>query len=52
MGEVERGVDESDMRERLGKVAEHLLGGRVVLLCEQTDVVAEGQHPVGARINE
>jgi len=40
LAERERGVHQREVAERLGKVAELAAGHRVVLLCEQTDVVA------------
>ena len=39
-------VDETDVAERLGEVAEQLAGGRVDLLGEQADVVGEGGRPL------
>src|SRR5436190_22754997 len=43
--EVERGVHEGEMRERLGEVAEHALCLRVVLLREEVQIVAEVDEP-------
>src|SRR3546814_647506 len=42
--EVVRGVDERDVREGLGEVAELVAAVRVVLLGEQADVVADRQQ--------
>jgi hypothetical protein len=40
------GVDQRDVTEGLGKVADQPAGGGVVLLGEQADVVAQGEQPV------
>src|SRR6185437_637495 len=47
--EVEGRVDEREMRERLGKVAEQALRLGVVLLCKQADVVREPHEPLEER---
>src|SRR2546423_47863 len=44
--EVERRVDEGEMRERLRKVAEQALRLGVVLLRDQADVVRERDEPL------
>jgi hypothetical protein len=43
-GKGERGGDQTCMAEGLGCVAEVAAGGRVVLLTEEPNVVAEGQE--------
>ncbi len=45
VGEQGRGVDERDMGERLGEVPHLPLSHMVVLLCEEAEVVPEGQQP-------
>lgn len=40
-GKIERTVDQSDMTERLREVSNHPLGVRIVLLCQEADVVAK-----------
>src|SRR2546429_842472 len=42
--EIERGVDEPDMAERLREVAQHPPRLRFVFLCKQPDVVAQRQE--------
>src|SRR5436853_888401 len=47
--EVERRVDERDVRERLREVADLAAQPRVVLLGQQADVVAQGEQPLEKR---
>ena len=47
--EVEGGVDQADVRERLGDVADLPARMRVVLLGEQAHVVAEREEPLEDR---
>ena len=42
--QVDRGVDEREVRERLREVAEQAVRGRVVLLGVQPDVVGESEQ--------
>src|SRR5437868_1119624 len=44
--EIECRVDERDVRERLGKVAQLPPLARVVLLREKPDVIAQGEEPL------
>src|ERR1700722_13956354 len=46
---IMRAVDEADMREGLRKIAELALAARVVLLGEQSDIVAQGEQPLEHR---
>ncbi len=42
-------IDEREVAERLGKVAELPAGRRVVLLGEQAEIVAVGEQPLEQR---
>ena len=43
--QVQRGIDDTQMAEGLGKVAEHALATRVVLLGEQADIITAPAKP-------
>jgi hypothetical protein len=46
LGQIERRVDQRHVREGLGKVAEKPARGRIVLLGEETNVVAQAEKPL------
>src|SRR6185437_13717630 len=45
-GQVAGGIDEADVAERLRRVAQLPAGGRVVLLAEQSEIIAEAEKPL------
>src|SRR5258708_32280003 len=48
-GQVERGIDQRDMRERLREIAELASQPRIVFLGQQAAVVGQGQQPLAQR---
>src|SRR5262245_19128304 len=44
--QIVRGIDERDVRERLREVSDLSPALDVVLLCQQPDVVADGEQPL------
>src|SRR5258708_1841620 len=48
--EVQRRVHERDVRERLREVAEHTLALRIILFCEETNIVHKTEEPLEVRL--
>src|SRR5437762_10611307 len=44
--EIERRIDQRDVRERLGEIAHLTLRPRIILLGEEPDVIAEREQPL------
>jgi hypothetical protein len=47
--QVVRGIDQSDVRERLRKVSDLASGSGIIFFCQQPDIVAQAQQPLKHR---
>jgi hypothetical protein len=47
--QIVRGIDQSDVRERLRKVSDLASGSGIIFFCQQSNIVAQAQQPLKHR---